>query len=63
MATHNTLGVTVLSSHGEVEPEQVAVDHVDITCLRAAQGVDSPVERLIRADLYCDPCILAVHRY
>lgn len=61
MVTHNTLSVTVLSSHGEVEPEQVAVDHVDVARFGAAQCVDAPVERLICADLYRDPCVLAVH--
>ena len=58
--THRGLRVTILSAHGEVEPEGVAVDDVDVARLRAAEGVDSAAERTVRVHVHNDAGVLAM---
>lgn len=60
--THHRLSVAVLPSHRQVQPEKIAVDDVHVASLRSSQGVDPPVERLVRPHLHRDLGVLAVHR-
>lgn len=55
-----TLGVAVLSRHGQVQSESVRVDDIDVTGLRAAQSVDTSVEGLVGAHLDGNSGVLAV---
>lgn len=58
---YHALSVTVLATHGQVKPEEIAVDHVDVASLRTAESVDTTVEGFVRADLNSDSGVFAVH--
>lgn len=61
--THHTLCITILSTHGEIQSEEIRVDDINVTGFRSTQGIDTSVEWLICADLNCDPRILAMNGY
>lgn len=61
--TYSTLCVTVLTRHGEVEAEFVRLDDLDVTRLRATEGVDAAVEVPVGHHLHHDARVLAVHGY
>lgn len=59
--TYNTLCVTILSAHGEVQSEGIRVDNINVTCFRTSQSVDATVEWLIGAYLNSDTGVFAVN--
>lgn len=61
--TYHTLSVTILSAHGQVEPEEVAIDYVDVASFRTAKGVNATIKRLIRTNLNGYSGVFAVDRY
>jgi hypothetical protein len=58
--TYRRLCVTILSTHGEVEPEGVAVDDVHVAGLRPAEGVDAAAERPVGVHVDHDAGVLTV---
>ena len=58
--THSGLRVAILSAHGEVEPELVAVNDVDVARLGPAEGVDPAAERPVRVDVDDDARVLTM---
>lgn len=61
--TYHTLSVTILPAHGQVEPEEIAVDHVDVASLGAAKGVNATIKRFIRANLNGYSGVFTIDRY
>jgi hypothetical protein len=59
--SYHRLRIAVAASHGQVEPERVAVDDVHVASFRPAERVDATAERAVCADIDHDPCVLAVH--
>ena len=57
------LRVAVATVHGQIQPERVAVLHVDVARLAAPQGVDAPVERTVRLHVHLDLGVAAQHRH
>lgn len=52
-----------MPAHREIQPEEIAVDHVDIARLRSSESVDAPVEGLIGTYLNSDSSVFAVDRH
>lgn len=61
--TYHALGVTILPGHRQVQPKEIAVDHIDVAGLRTAEGINPPVERFVRAHLNGNPRVLAIDRH
>lgn len=61
--TYHTLSVTILPAHGQVEPEEIAIDNIDVASFRAAKGVNATVKRLIRTNLNGYSGVFTVNRY
>lgn len=55
------LRVAVAAVHGQIQPEAVAVLHVDIASLAAAESIDTPTERPVGLDEHLDFGIAAVN--
>ena len=61
--SHRRLGVAVLPAHGQVEPELVAVDDVDVASFGPAEGVDPAAERPVGVHVHHDPGVLTVNSH
>ena len=61
--SYRWLCVAILTTHGEVEPELVAVDDVNVAGLRAAEGVDPAAERPVGVHVHHDPGVLTVNSH
>lgn len=59
--THHRLRIAVLSGHGQVQSEEIAVEHVHVAGLRSAQRINPPIERLISTYLDGDLGVFAVN--
>lgn len=59
--TYDALGVAVLSRHCQVQPEQVAVDNIDVASLGTTQSVDSAIEWFVGANLDSDTSVFTVN--
>ena len=57
------LRVAVAAVHGQVQPEGVAVLHVDVARFAAAQRVDAAVERPVGLHVNFDLGVAAQHRH
>lgn len=57
------LCVTIAAVHRQVEPERVAVLHVDVARFTSAQRVDTAIERFIRLDQNLDFGVAAVNAH
>lgn len=55
------LRVAIPAGHGQVEPERVAVLHVDVARLTATQSVHSATERFVRLDENFDLGVAALN--
>lgn len=61
--TYHALGVTVLPTHGQVEPEEIAINHINVAGLRTAESVNPTIKRLVRTNLDGNSRVFTVHRY
>lgn len=56
-----TLGVAVLSGHGQVQSEGIRIYDINVAGLGSSQGINTTVEGLVGADLDSDSSVLAVN--
>jgi len=61
--TYHALSITILSAHREVEPEEIAINNINITSLRSSESINTSIERLICTNLDSNTSIFAVNRY
>ena len=60
--SYRALCITILPTHGEVQPKGVAVDNVNVACFTPAKGVDPAAEGFVCPNVDNNPGVLAVHR-
>lgn len=58
--TYHTLSVTILSTHREIQSEQIAIDNIDIARFRSSEGVDTSIEWFISANLNGDSSVFTI---
>jgi hypothetical protein len=63
LATYHRLSVAILSIHRQIEPEQIAVDNVDVASFRSTQSINPPIKRLVSPHLHGDLRVLTVDRH
>lgn len=61
--TYHALSVTILSAHGQVELEEIAIDNVYVASFGTAKRVNATIERLIRTNLNGYSGVFTVDRY
>ena len=61
--TYDRLRITVLAAHGQIQPEGITIDDVNVASFRSSQSVDSSTEGLVSVDVNHNPRIFTVDRH
>lgn len=61
--TYHALSVTILSTHREIQSEEIAIDNINIASFGSSKSVNSSIERFIRTNLDSDTSVFAINRY
>lgn len=61
--TYHALCVTILSTHCEVQSEEITIDNINIASFGSSKSVNSSIEGFIRTNLDSDTSVFTINRY